>query len=471
MTEMIQTFKVTVEVLSPLHIGSGTTLQQGYDFVVHDDRMWRIDEDALFSATQSGEAAFDAALLGRPAEELLSPGDFKVGSNLFRYTMMGKPVAKSRGAEVSEQIKDVFDRAYLPGSSLKGALRTLLLWGTFKGAGEQPDLGRLGRNARQAGRPLEQAQFGRDPNHDWLRALRVRDSAPADAESASVDGSLMMANVRVYPTATSQRRRQAGSGLDIDVEAVAPGTTFTTEIALETYGFADPQAAKLGWRGQRKWIKALPRLARHHAAARLETEAGYFGRSGRPTGARAFYDDLIKRLLDLPGDTLLLQVGWGAGWESKTLGSELLRKDSRQFEGLLRDYRMTKQRHREPGDPFPISRHLALRQGHPALPMGWLQVQIEGLDAIEVTDAPPARAGEAAPARAGQGGGHLTGTVKRFVADRGFGFITPDDGVREVFFHISAVKGAARTLKEGDRIRYDVEEGPKGLRATNARLE
>jgi len=462
MPEINQTLKLEITVLSPLHIGSGQTLQRGYDFVVHQGRTWRIDEDALFSATQSGDAAFDVALLGRPADELLETADYREGNELFRYVMDGTPSAATRGAAVSEQIKDVFDRPYLPGSSLKGALRTLLFWGMYADAKRRPDVNRLNRQSKRASQPLEQELFGRDPNHDWLRALRVRDSAPLPA------ADLALTTVRVYPTSQG-----GGGGLDIDVEAVKPGALFRTEISLETYGFESAQAASLGWQGQRRWIKRLPFMGKRRAQERLLAEAAYFGRPGSPNSARGFYDDLINRLIDMPKDTFLLQVGWGAGWESKTLGRRMLQQNEQQFEQLVSRYRMTKQRNRRPGDPFPISRHLALRAGRPALPMGWLQVRIQGLDAVEVTKAPvrpPTTEPRASRSRGG-GTGHLTGTVKRFVADRGFGFITPDAGGSDIFFHISALTGPARTPKEGDRILYDVEQGPKGPRAVNARLQ
>jgi CRISPR-associated protein Csm5 len=451
MPDLIHTLALEITVLSPLHVGSGRTLLQGYDFVTHDRRTWRIDEDALLDATMGGGEAFDAALLGRPADELLRDGDYDPESGLFRYVMPGVPASQSRGAEVSAQIKDVFDRPYLPGSSLKGALRTLLFWGIHAGSDASPDLRRMKRSRSWASQPLEQAVFGQDPNHDWLRALRVRDSGPVDA-----GGSLALTTVRVYPTSTRGR-----GGLDVDVEALTPGTTLRAEIALESYGFTDPEAATLRWQGKRRWIKDLPKLGKLRARERLLTEAEYFNRKGGPPGALRFYDDLINRLLALPDDGLLLQVGWGAGWASKTLGRAMLGGDDRRFEQLLDKYRVTKEKNRRPGDPFPRSRHLALRHGRPALPMGWLAVRIAGLDAVQVA-APPAPAEAAA--------GQRTGTLQRFMPDRGFGFITPDGGGDDVFLHVSALTGAARTPRAGDRVAFDVEQGPRGPRAANARL-
>ena len=59
------------------------------------------------------------------------------------------------------------------------------------------------------------------------------------------------------------------------------------------------------------------------------------------------------------------------------------------------------------------------------------------------------------------------GTVKFFNETKGFGFITPEDGTADVFVHISGLKDQ---VKEGDVVTYDVERGPKGLNASNVRV-
>ena len=61
-----------------------------------------------------------------------------------------------------------------------------------------------------------------------------------------------------------------------------------------------------------------------------------------------------------------------------------------------------------------------------------------------------------------------TGTVKWFDESKGFGFITPEDGSKDVFVHFRAIKGDGfKTLAEGQTVNYEVEEGAKGPQAAN----
>jgi CspA family cold shock protein len=61
-----------------------------------------------------------------------------------------------------------------------------------------------------------------------------------------------------------------------------------------------------------------------------------------------------------------------------------------------------------------------------------------------------------------------TGTIKKLVADRGFGFITGDDGV-DYFFHQSGVDGDFNQLRGGEKVDFEIEPSPKGPRATRVR--
>ena len=61
-----------------------------------------------------------------------------------------------------------------------------------------------------------------------------------------------------------------------------------------------------------------------------------------------------------------------------------------------------------------------------------------------------------------------TGTVKWFNADKGYGFITPDEGGKDLFVHFSAIQGAGyRSLDEGAKVEYEAQQGDKGPQAAN----
>ncbi len=64
-----------------------------------------------------------------------------------------------------------------------------------------------------------------------------------------------------------------------------------------------------------------------------------------------------------------------------------------------------------------------------------------------------------------------TGTVKWFNESKGFGFISPSDGSKDVFVHFSSIASEGfRTLAEGQQVTFNVEDGPKGPQATNVQV-
>jgi CRISPR-associated protein Csm5 len=359
MPAISQHFTLNLLTISPLHIGSGRELLRDYDYAVHGGRTWRIDEDALLDAAL-GDGEFDDALLRRPAAELLQAGDFRAGSGLFRYSIEGEARSRQRGARVREQIKDLSDRPYLPGSSLKGALRTAVFDWALAHNPRALDTGRLRSSRKWAAQPLERAVLGRDPNHDLLRALQVADSDPVDPGS-----SLMLAHAQVLTG------RQLGS--PIEVEALRSEVVLNTTLKVDLSLFAPAAERQLGFGQRLDWLQDLMGVCRARAASLLEAERDWFARQRPGSPIANYYAQLHKYLDSLPASRCLLQVGWGGGWQGKTVG---LRLDDRQREEVVDRYRLARGRRRR-GDPFPKSRRVLMDgEGRPSAPLGWLLVEM-----------------------------------------------------------------------------------------------
>ncbi len=355
MPELSRHYVLHLMTLSPLHIGSGRELLLNYDYVVHRQHTWRVNEDALFDALLERGVA-----LNRPAGELLRPSDFRLDSPLFRYVIKGRPRSRKAGARLQEQIKDAFDRPYLPGSSLKGAFRTALVDWALTQRPQALDTSRLADNLKRAARPLEHALLGRDPNHDLLRALQVGDSRPLDPNEA-----LTIENAQVL---TGER-----AASPIEVEALRPKVRLRLPLKLDLSLFTPQAERELHFGDKRRWLEELMRLCRKRAQLTIAAERAWFNHHHPNSRAAGFYNQLHELVTDLPSNRALLQIGWGGGWHSKTVG---LRMRDRQREEIIRRYNLARG-YRRRGAPFPTSRRVALdKSDRPAAPFGWVLIEM-----------------------------------------------------------------------------------------------
>lgn len=376
---------VKVRLLSDLHIGTGTDLINGLDWLRRPDghvyiaQQGAIGEMILTRALADGkdERQVINTITGMKLGDLVDAGwleatDFQ-NPALFPYRLRGEPAT----VQIREQIKTVDRHPYLPGSSLKGALRTVLA--TVAAKELQPDVGvdTLDRRRTWAARPVEQRLFGRDPNHDFLRLLQVSDSTPVDASR------LRLRRAHIYPTATRTERGRS-KGLDVDLEAVAKDTVFThtIHIPLELVeksagGFEERRSQELkDWERRLPWLSKLAAYGRAYARQLLIEEVTYFEKRKDVPVVHRFYDNLATQFSELQKNQFMLPLGWGGGWHTKTL-NQYLKQDAANFEQIAQKYRLDPTGDRKAGDRFPKSRHL-LRQpdGQPGEPLGWVMVEL-----------------------------------------------------------------------------------------------
>ncbi len=362
-------YELTLTVLSPLHIGDGGELARGFDFLVHKGRTYRLNVDAILAARGAQMRPDRAGSYPLP-EQLLQPADLE-NPAFFRYSLAGIPRSPRADARVKSCIKDVYDCPYIPGSSLKGALRTALAWNGWSEVNPRLDRSAIGRSRSWAGQPLEHKLFGKDPNHDLLRALQVSDLL---AGSRKPGHRLALVNAQVLT------QRSAGS--PVELEAIAGETRFQGTLKIDETLFAPAAKDELRFDSRRSWLDELFSHVQKHAQARIRKLLRWFEQAEGCAEAAKFYRQLANA--NLPSNQALVQLGWGAGWDSKTFG-EHLQKDADLFDQLVSEFHMQKVGRGAPprrrGEPFPRSKRAVMKvlEGRAAAlaPMGWVLLEIQ----------------------------------------------------------------------------------------------
>lgn len=383
-------YKVIITTLTPVHIGTGQELLNLYDLKQDPQQRqtYRLNVDAILEDALTGDnPKLNQRMLSLRPAELVDIEEMRQHPNYSIYTLKGTP----RSGQVKEQIKNVWGQLYLPGSSLKGALRTVIarsISNQFKGQLFISDRAR----DKTADDLIDQRIFGRNPNYDLLRALQVADSQPVDIAPELINVSVVKKGKAQAP---------------IDVEAIPRQTTFETTIHLEEYLYKEigkvvklddgqwgHPVQKLGWTPeQTRLFHNLPIAARNLAQRRFKQEYDYFQSANLKKPAE-IYNIWLNSLPTLKGtQSFYLQLGWAGGWDNKTLGAEIIAQDKQgnfdqnQFVEVRNNFRLGKPPkggqnwQARAGDVFPASRRLRVNgRDEPIEPLGWIEVRLEKIE-------------------------------------------------------------------------------------------
>jgi CRISPR-associated protein Csm5 len=362
-------YRVTVETVTPLHIGTGTELLKDFDYVSKpgERQTYVLDQDAVYAAELEAQGA--AARLDTPAGRLLSSENWREDSPFVRYSLQGSTTIE----RVHEQIKDVHGRCYLPGSSLKGALRTAVMAYAIASKSVVPDLGKLANSKEWAARAWEQAAFGNEPNSDVLKALHVSDSKALPLKPSALE------------LLTAQVFTGGEPGSPIVVEAVRAHTAFETEVVIDELALKYSRDPSLNWESRELWLATLVEIMQGTARARIEAEWAAVQDKGFSDTA-TFYKQLAALAEGAKGSNMaLLQLGWGTGWTGLTIGPWL---DEEAQHAIRERYDLgrppTARGDWQPNlsQAFPKSRRLravpsSVGDARPGRPLGWVAATFE----------------------------------------------------------------------------------------------
>lgn len=363
MGKLHRTYKLTIETLSPVHIGTGNTLLRDFDFAVRDGERpgekitWVIDRERLAEELYDDESPdFEKLVQGSPPTDLLYDDEYKESSPFIRYCLKGEDIGSD---EIRELIKDPWHRPYIPGSSLKGAIRTALIYHALGQSGLPSSINDEEIRIRTLA--------GKDKlaNYDLLRALRISDSEPGKQDW-----------MRPYTVAVVSNGK--ANGITISLEVIKARSEFTGSLVLDEFLIEPKNASDLGWSDhQLELLETISEAVNAFSRKRIEREIQRWQSVEGGNQIAEFYQRRLRDLDQLKPDEFILQVGWGGGWDSKTPGlQEYCSED--EFNHLVRAEKIVHRGKFNSNWHVPKSRRVKVDdENKPAQPLGWIKVHME----------------------------------------------------------------------------------------------
>jgi len=386
-----------------VHIGSGEKIGL-VDYVPTKDKIIVVNIDKAISKLPNPKDLLD---------EILSKGrNFKIGEflsskgielqNVKKYDVRWNSVMPDR--EISTCIKNLYNQTYIPGSAIKGAIRTAFLWYALKknkkgdlikesedkireGLDQmRKELNRSQSNKkkiretwkRRIGKEVEKLVFyGKevDAKYDIFKTIQISDSNPIDSENVIVSTVKIMSatrgnygwknfrNKRVVPN-----HKQATPSFvecikkDVDIEGL--------NITINEFLLKNEIMRKIGFNNkQKKGIYNFVDICNEFAKSLIEYEKKFYQDYGL-TELSNFYKDIESNITE--NDAFFLHLGWGSGWHGMTIGTLL---DNALLRDLRWEFRLGKNKpfiHK-----FPKTRKIVFEDNKPAYPLGWVRVSFE----------------------------------------------------------------------------------------------
>lgn len=392
--------KYKIEILSPLHIGNGNEIPP-VEYVM-DKRFYRIDMESLFRDEKFDvdsfieNAKFDSFYLGEFYK------DVAMKHILYSMEMSDDVKAKSN---VREFIK-TGGKPYIPGSSIKGAIRTALMWYVLK---EYRDIyeeahhhirdilyGNNKPDRRYVDNKIEREIFGKDPQHDIMKFFHISDSSMVGYEKMRVE------NIKIL---TTRRQGYSWKGFSIPAETIKKGTDLKVEINIDNIIERGDVKNEMQFKDFIiDTIENFGKVCNEYAKNLIDYEIMFFSKLNIDGGLKEIIS-FYKGLYDIlnKNNSILLRMAWGSGWHSMTVGG-IIEED--MLDELRLIYGMGKVIHkgcggniirdrRERGKwfckkckrgglreedidvvkPFPKSRKVIFENGIAKYPLGWIKLE------------------------------------------------------------------------------------------------
>lgn len=400
MDDFLKPYRITLRTISPIHIGSGVKLNDIADFVLQNGQFVVINEtrllnwiarrpdaeklaDRLAQSLRDQQKKIRHFLAQEPIRSQLRLTDIQAYS--LQYT--GNP-----SRDVFAFIKDEQHRPYIPGSSLKGALRSALLRGVMLDDSSRKNEAQvlIGEEERAFPRKTKSGEIeakvfassassvSKVPNFDINRMLVIRDSEEIPHRRFVV-AKIRVLSVNKENTLSFKQKTNEKEPMDIYAEVLWSDTEVQMEMVWQTH-LLRQEASQLGFSKVEHLLAFLPEYCRRASQNLLEQERCFYERNGQ-SELRDWFAKRLQDLSSLPEYAFYLPLGWGSGYDAKTI-TDLL--DVKTFEIVVKSFKNTEGlgkpgRRRDATwlgpDDSPKSRKVVM-QGDKLLPLGWVEIRL-----------------------------------------------------------------------------------------------
>lgn len=355
-----------LETLTSLHIGSGGMLQKDSDFVFGKDAkeqsvVYVINPRKVLALI--GEENVDAWTVaienGRSTEDIVK--QYAPKATITDYSLHTIDMKMSRPAQqIKEFIRDGFDRPYIPGSSIKGAIRTAVLSSIAQAMNETDFFENVKNKGYITPNTLEAKVFGKNPSNDVFRYVRVSDAFVTGCRTAVCN----MVNINerkeksFWDTSKQMATEVLLSGAEVD---------FSLVLKQPERRPKDMPAAPKALCS----IDALLDVINNHTETLLTKEINIFESKDVDTLSEKKVNSYIEQLKDLLNivnackgtRSAIMRMGHGSGWRFMT-GAWLRRLPDNNFEKVVNKARLNNIEKYSKYD-FPKSRRLEEEECEP----------------------------------------------------------------------------------------------------------
>ena len=381
--------KYKLETITPVHIGSGETLNH-IDGYYANGRWYHIDLGKVLAHPNADINALTSEMSQR---------DFRWSDYFSRHNMDAAALStynilcaqSPETTDIREAIKSVDNRPYIPGSSIKGALRTALLSDLInnveneqlfndssKHLNREIDKGAPSRRRQEyPAQEIEKSAFGKDPNHDLLRALQVSDTELLESNAMAIETAW---TVTLNQKDELVQKIDNGTEYKNCVEVIQGVKTLTFTLKIDDLLFRDREKDYLNFSNlQENTLREIAYVCNDEANILMENEQKFYVKYNMSEIANR-YDQLLRLNDSLTDGAFMLQIGWGTGYRANTVTASFTEGEEAPVDVMkLRErYRLGRSRsnQRQPYDPreFPKTRRILYRGSNPIAPLGWVKI-------------------------------------------------------------------------------------------------